>query len=405
MKTTKELLEIGQRTNSPSYAPAPFILDHGEGVYLYDRDGTEYLDFVAGIAVNCLGYAHPELAAVIQEQSTKLLHVSNMFYTAEQVELMDALCERSFADRVFLCNSGAEANEAAIKLARRFHYVERGDEERHEIITMRKSFHGRTFGALSATAQPKYHKGFGPMLPGFVYADYNDLESVKACITERTAAIMVEPVQGEGGVKPGTQEFLEGLRALCDEHSILLLFDEVQAGIGRTGSLFAYQGYGVEPDVLALAKGLGGGVPIGATLATERVYSAWQRGSHATTFGGNPLVSAVARKVIEIIERDDLCAHVNQMGERLQSGLRALAERFDVIVDVRGRGLMVGAEVGDVAGAIVGHARAQGLLINSAGGNTLRFVPPLVVSAEHVDDALARLERALEAWSASEVNG
>lgn len=394
--SSAELIEIGNRTNSPSYKPAPMILDHGEGVRLYDRDGKEYLDFVAGIAVNALGYKHPRQVEVIARQAERLLHVSNMFLTAEQVDLMEALVERSFADRVFLCNSGAEANEASIKLARAYQRNVLGRQDRYEIITFAHSFHGRTYGALSATAQPKYHKGFEPMLPGFVTATYNDLDSVKEAIGERTAAILVEPVQGEGGVRPAEQAFLQGLRELCDAHDLLLLFDEVQAGIGRTGSLFAYQGYGVEPDVMALAKGLGGGVPIGATLATQRVYDGWTRGSHATTFGGNPLVSAVAREVIAVIEDEDLCARATQLGEALQEGLRELAQRYPVIVDVRGRGLMVGAEVGaEAASKLVEYAREEGLLINSAGGHTLRFVPPLVIEQADVEECLEMLSRAL----------
>lgn len=398
-KTTAELVERGNQTNSPSYKPAPMILDHGEGVYLYDREGVEYLDFVAGIAVNALGYNHPRQVKVIRDQAARLLHVSNMFFTAEQIELMDALVERSFADRVFLCNSGAEANEASIKLARKYQREVKGKQDCYEIVTFAYSFHGRTYGALSATAQPKYHKGFGPMLPGFVTATYNDLASVEAVCNERTAAILVEPVQGEGGVRPATQEFLEGLRELCDARGMLLLFDEVQAGMGRTGSLFAYEGYGVEPDVLALAKGLGGGVPIGATLATQAVYDGWSRGSHATTFGGNPLVSAVAREVLAVIEDDGLCERATQMGALLQDGLRDLATRYKVIKDVRGRGLMVGAEVGaDAAGLIAGYARDEKLLINTAGGHTLRFVPPLIVEQAHVEEALRRLERAFARW-------
>lgn len=397
--SSAELIEIGNRTNSPSYKPAPMILDHGEGVRLYDREGREYLDFVAGIAVNALGYKHPRQVEVLRRQAERLLHVSNMFLTAEQVELMEVLVDRSFADRVFLCNSGAEANEASIKLARAYQRNVLGREDRYEIITFAHSFHGRTYGALSATAQPKYHKGFGPMLPGFVTATYNDLDSVKAVVGERTAAILVEPVQGEGGVRPAAQEFLQGLRDLCNAHDLLLLFDEVQAGMGRTGSLFAYQGYGVEPDVLSLAKGLGGGVPIGATLATQRVYDGWTRGSHATTFGGNPLVSAVAREVIAVIEDEDLCGHATRMGELLQAGLRELSHRYPVIVDVRGKGLMVGAEVGsEAAGVLVGHARDEGLLINSAGGHTLRFVPPLVIQESDVEECLERLGRALERY-------
>ncbi len=401
-RNADELLEIGARTNSPSYAPAPFLLDHGEGVWLWDSEGRKYLDFVAGIAVNCLGYGHPRVLEVIRRQSERLLHVSNMFYTREQIELMEALTERTFADRVFLCNSGAEAVEGCIKLARRWQNVVAGAPERVEVVTAKYSFHGRTYGALSATGQPKYHKGFGPMLPGFVYADYNDLDSFKAVVGDKTAAIMVEPVQGEGGVRPGTQVFLEGLRALCDEVGALLIFDEVQAGVGRTGSLYAHQGYGVEPDIMSSAKALGGGVPIGATLATERAFEGWTRGSHATTYGGNPLVSAVAREVIAVIEEDDLCGNATRQGEALMSGLRELATRFDVIKDVRGRGLMVGAEVGpEAAGQIAGLCREEGLLINTAGGHTLRFVPPLVVDEGHVKMALERVESALTRWSAA----
>ncbi len=400
-RNADELLEIGAKTNSPSYAPAQFLLDHGEGVWLWDSEGTKYLDFVAGIAVNCLGYKHPRIIEVIRRQSERLLHVSNMFYTREQIELMEALTQRCFADRVFLCNSGAEANEGAIKLARRWQYAVAEAPERIEIVTARYSFHGRTYGALSATGQPKYHEGFGPMLPGFLYADYNDLESFRAVVGERTAAVMLEPVQGEGGVRPAAPGFLEGIRALCDEVGALLIFDEVQAGVGRTGSLFAHQGYGVEPDIMCLAKALGGGVPIGATLATERAFHGWTRGSHATTYGGNPLVSAVSREVLAVIEEDDLCGNATRQGEALMDGLRSLAERFDVIKDVRGRGLMVGAEVGEAAGEISLLCREEGLLINTAGGHTLRFVPPLIVNAGHVEMALERVERALTRWSAS----
>lgn len=395
---TEDLLAIGAKTNSPSYAPAQMILDRGEGVYLYDLEDNAYLDFVGGIAVNCLGYQHPALMDALHRQSQRLWHVSNMFYTAEQIELMEALTRKSFADRVFMCNSGAEANEAAMKLARRYQKVVANAPERTTIVTMYKSFHGRTMGALSATGQPKYHKGFEPMLPGFRYATYNDLESVLAQCDETTAAIMVEPVQGEGGIRPGEQAFLEGLRRYCDDHGVVLMFDEVQTGIGRTGHLFAYQGFGVEPDIISLAKGLGGGFPVGAMMATAKIFEGWQRGSHATTFGGNPLGAAVAKTVLDIIERDNLCANVEARGEQLRQGLRDLATRYDVIVDVRGRGLMVGAEVGDVAGELVVAAREQGLLINSAGGNTLRFVPPLIITAEDVEEALRRLELAFEQW-------
>lgn len=400
-RTSEDLIESGDQHNSTSYAPARMILDHGEGVRLFDRGGNEYLDFVAGIAVNCLGYNHPRLTEAIREQAGRLLHVSNMFYTAEQVELMEALCERSFADRVFFCNSGAEANEAAMKLARRYQKVVAEEPDKFEIVTMNKSFHGRTMGAITATGQPKYHKGFEPMLPGFDYAEFNDLASVAAKVGEQTAAVVVEPIQGEGGVRPADPGFLAGVREICDANGALLIFDEVQTGVGRTGSLFAYQGYDVTPDIICLAKALGGGTPIGAMMSTDRVFEGWTKGSHASTFGGNPLVCRAARTVLEVIDDENLLENATERGEQLREGITELAERFDVIRDVRGRGLMVGAECGEAALAIYAECRNQGLLINTAGGDTLRFVPPLIVSEADVDEALERLERALEVCAES----
>lgn len=395
---TQTLLAAGERTNSPSYAPAPVILDHGEGMYVVDSEGRRYLDFLAGIAVNSLGYSHPRLVATIKAQADKLLHVSNMFYTAEQIRLMDRLCAGSIADRVFMCNSGAEANEAAMKLARRYQKVVAGKPERFEFITMHNSFHGRTYGAITATGQPKYHKGFEPMLPGFVYATFNDLEDVRSKVGPNTAAIMVEPVQGEGGVTPATREFLAGVRALCDEHGLVLIFDEVQAGIGRLGTLHAYESFGVEPDIITWAKGLGGGVPIGAMGARASVFEGWERGSHATTFGGNPFVSAAALCVLEVIEEEGLCERAGRMGARLMEGLQALVARHpQTLVQARGMGLMVGVQcVGTAAGELMGLCREEGLLVNTAGGDTLRLVPPLVVGEAHVDEALACLERAVK---------
>ena len=394
---TQHLLATGQSANSPTYAPAPFILEKGQGPYLWDSEGTQYLDFVAGIAVNALGYCHPRMVEAMKRQAERLYHVSNMFFTSEQIELMETLVERSFADRVFLCNSGAEANEAAIKLARRFQKTIAQKPHCTRIVSMKKSFHGRTYGALSATGQPKYHKGFEPMAPGFVYADFNDLDSVASLVDDECAAVIIEPIQGEGGIKPATQDFLKGVRKLCDASGALLIFDEVQAGIARTGSLFAYQGYGVTPDIISLAKGLGGGVPIGAMLSSNRIYEGFIRGSHATTFGGNPLVSAISKVVLDVIEEENLCERATEMGALLTQGLERLQHSFPVITEVRGRGLMIGAQVGSAASAIVGHARSQGLLINSAGGDTLRFVPPLIIEQAHVEEALSKLERALTA--------
>ena len=397
--TTDDLLALGDRLNSPSYAPARLVFERGEGAYLFDRDGEEYLDFVAGIAVSALGYGHPGLTRAVQEQAERLLHVSNMYYTEPQIRLMEALAARSFADRVFLCNSGTESTEAAMKLARRYQKVVAGRADKVEILSMENSFHGRTLASITATGQPKYHKGFEPLVPGHAYARFNDTEGTCARIDARTAAVIVEPVQGEGGIRPAEQGFLEAVRERCDEVGALLVFDEVQTGVGRTGTLFAYEGYGVTPDIICLAKGLGGGVPIGAMMATERVFEGWERGSHASTFGGNPLASRAALAVLEAIDDEGLCANARERGEQLQAGLRELAARYGVITDVRGRGLMVGAQCdGDAAGQIVGLAREARLLVNTAGGNTLRFVPPLNVSAADVGEALARLEQALASW-------
>lgn len=395
-RTTPELLESGDQHNSPSYAPARFILDHGDGVWLYDRDGNKYLDFVAGIAVNSLGHNHPRLTAALRDQVGRMMHVSNMFYSAEQVELMDSLCGRCFADRVFLCNSGAESIEAALKLARRYQKVVAGKPEKFRIVSMLKSFHGRTMGALTATGQPKYHKGFEPMVPGYDYAEFNNLEDVASKVGPNTAAVLVEPIQGEAGVFPADPEFLKGLREICDANGALLIFDEIQTGVGRTGTFFAHEGYGVTPDIVTLAKGLGGGTPIGAMLSTNAIFEGFTRGSHATTFGGNPLVSRAASTVLDVIDDDNLLANAAARGEQLRQGLESLAERFDVIQAVRGRGLMMGAYCGDAASAIVAECRNQGLLINTAGGTTLRFVPSLIVTEADVKEALNRLGKALE---------
>ena len=382
---------------SLSYNPRNVVMDHGEGMYLVDREGNRYLDFVAGIAVNALGYQHPKLTAAIQEQASKVLHVSNIFWSEPQILLQEKLAEVSFGDRAYLCNSGAEANEAAIKMARRYQSVVK-ESPRFEFITFEKSFHGRTMGAISATGQPKYHKGFEPLVPGFLYAKYNDLDSVRACVSEHTAAIMVEPIQGEGGLIPATREFLQGLRDICDEIGALLIFDEVQCGVGRTGDWFAYQGYGIEPDIMSLAKGLGGGVPIGATIAKNEVARAFQPGSHATTFGGNPLATCAANAVLTAIEEEQLLQRVTETGALMASKASALIAKYDGLVAFRGRGLMCGIEV-DVdkltPSDIETAAREEGLLINIAGGKVLRFVPPLITEAKHVEEAYVRLDRAL----------
>ncbi len=394
-----DLIALGNRLNSTNYGPAPVIFERGDGVWLEDDQGQRYLDFVAGIAVCALGHRHPALVEALSDQVDRLLHVSNMYWTREQIALMQRLVDRSFGDRVFFCNSGAEANEAAFKLARRYQARVANRDDKTTILSMKKSFHGRTLAAITATGQPKYHDGFAPLPPAFDYTPFNDLDALKERFDDSIGAVIVEPIQGEGGIKPADPEFLQGLRDLCDDHQALLIFDEVQTGIGRTGKLFAYETFGVTPDIMSLAKGLGGGVPVAATLATEEVWKGWKRGSHASTFGGNPLATRAASVVLDVIEQQDLLANARDRGLQLQRGLRKLASTFEVITDVRGEGLMVGAQCGDAASEIVALARDEGLLINSAGGDTLRFVPPLIITENHVDDALARLKRALHTWT------
>lgn len=401
MTSTSELTAVGDAHNSTSYSTGLPVLVRGEGARVWDRDGNEYLDFVAGIAVNALGHNHPKLVAAITQQAARLIHVSNMYYTEPQIGLLADLTSGSFADRVFLCNSGAEANEAAIKLARRYQHVVRGDKERSNFVTMKHSFHGRTLAAVTATGQPKYHKGFEPLVPGFAYADFNDLESVRALVDSRTAAVIVEPVQGEGGVRPADDAFLRGVREICDAAGALLIFDEVQTGIGRTGTLFAYEGYGVVPDIMTLAKGLGGGIPIGACLGTDEVFKGFEKGSHASTFGGNPLACAAARVVMAEVTTSGLLANVVEQGGALREGLRRVAGANPDLVEVRGRGLMLGVEcAAGTAADLVTACRDQGLLVNLAGPDTVRFVPPLMISAQDVASAVQRFEAAVVKWSA-----
>ena len=396
-QNTRALLERGDRVNSPNYKPARMILSHGSGMWLYDIEGNEYLDFVGGIAVSCLGHNHPKIVDALTRQAPRLLHVSNMFYTAEQINLMESLVSASFADRVFLCNSGTESTEAAIKLARRYQFAVRMKEEQNEIITMKYSFHGRTMGAITATGQPKYHEGFGPMVPGFKYVEFNNISDLKATISERTAAVMVEPIQGEGGVKESTVEYLQAVRELCDSVGAVLIFDEVQTGIGRTGARFAYEHYGVHPDIICLAKGLGGGFPIGAMMAKEKIFGGWKRGSHASTFGGNPMACVAASTVLKEVFTDEFLKNIKSVGEYFKSVLGPIVEDDARLLEIRGKGLMIGVECenADFAGAIVQACREEGLLFNTAGGNTLRFVPPLICSHGDIDEFKVRFEKGL----------
>jgi predicted acetylornithine/succinylornithine family transaminase len=389
--TTDDVIATAERYLMPTYRRAPVAFSHGQGVWLYDLEGQRYLDFIAGIAVSALGHAHPALVAAIQRQAARLLHTSNLFHIAEQAELARALCEASGLDRAFFCNSGTEAVEAAIKIARR--WGRRGERARYEIIVAQQSFHGRTMGALSATMQAKYQDAFAPLVPGFVAVPYNDMEALPGATTDRTVAVMLEPVQGEGGVVPAQAEYLRSVREWCDARDLLLIFDEVQTGIGRTGRLFAFEHYGVRPDVVTLAKGLGGGVPIGAVLASERA-AALTPGDHGSTFGGNPLACAAALAVLATVVEQRLPEHAAAMGQRLAQGLQRLVDR-GLARGVRGQGLLGALEVSGEAAAVVDRCREAGLLVNAVGPTAIRLAPPLVVGPAEIDEAVAILERVL----------
>ncbi|WP_135075598.1 aspartate aminotransferase family protein [Terasakiella sp. SH-1] len=375
-----------------TYAPADVVFDKGEGVYLFAEDGKRYLDFGAGVAVTCLGHAHPHLVGALTEQSQKLWHCSNLYKIKGQERFAERLAEHTFCDVVFSCNSGAEANECAIKIARK-HFAAKGSK-RYRILTFEGAFHGRTMATLSAGKQAKHCEGFGPMLEGFDQVAYNDLEAARAAITDETAAIHVEPVQGEGGMRPGEVAFLQGLRKLCDEHGILLMFDEVQTGVGRTGKLFAYEWAGVTPDVMAIAKGIGGGFPVGACLATNEAASGMAPGSHGSTYGGNPLAMAAANAVLDVVLEVGFLEKVCAMGERLQARMQDLVSAYPSIVKgVRGQGLMVAFECVIPNMDLVNKCFENGLLAVPAGDNVMRLLPPLVLHEEHIEAAMAILDR------------
>jgi len=392
--TNQEIIALTGKYIATTYARYPIALVRGEGCRVWDADGKAYLDFVAGIAVCALGHSHPRLIRAITAQAQRLLHVSNLYHIEPQARLAELLCRHSFADRAFFCNSGAEANEAALKLARKY-AKERFSSDRTEVITMRGSFHGRTLATVTATAQEKYHKGFEPLVPGFRYVPFNDLRAAELAVDARTAAILVEPIQGEGGVQVAADGYLAGLRRLCDERGVLLIFDEVQTGLGRTGTLFAYQQAGVAPDILTLAKALAGGIPMGAMLAREEVMAAFSPGSHAATFGGNPFASAVALETLNTILEEDLPGRAARLGARILDRLRALQARLPVIRTLRGRGLLIGIEVAADAKAIVATCMERGLLILTAGDDVLRLVPPLILSEAEADEGLAILQGVL----------
>lgn len=395
---TAGLIERGRARLTPNYNPAPVVFERGEGVWLFDRDGRKYLDFAAGIAVNSLGHNHPALTRALSQQARELLHVSNLFFSAPAIELADQLVARSFADRVYFGNSGAEANEAAFKLARRYMRLVRG-EDRWKFVCADQSFHGRTWAAISATGQPKYHKGFGPLVPGFGHVPYGDLDAFAAAIDDETCAVVIEPIQGEGGVLVPAPGFLPKLRALCDARRVLLIYDEVQTGVARTGDWFAYQHEGAAPDIMSLAKGLGGGVPIGAMLCTEAVSQGFEPGAHASTFGGNPLACRAGLTVLQAIDDEALVERAATVGAYLGEALATLSD-LPGVGAVRGRGLLRGLAVDPtmVDRAIVRQeAMDRGLLLTQAGPDALRLTPPLIASQAHVDDAIERLRGALVA--------
>lgn len=391
---TRTLLEWSARYHTPNYARAPICLVRGDGVRVWDSDGREYLDFGAGIAVTSLGHCHPRVTGAIREAAATLLHVSNLYHTAPQIHLAKLLCEHSFADRAFFCNSGAEANEAAFKLARKY-AKERFASDRYEIVATRNSFHGRTLATVTATGQEKYRQGFEPLVPGFKHVPYNDLRAMERAIDNRTAAVVVEPVQGEGGVHVPDDDYLPGLRKLCDASGALLIVDEVQTGVGRTGRLWAYEHWGVEPDIMTLAKALANGVPIGAMLAREEVAGALTPGSHASTFGGTPFVASVALATLTTVLEERIPERAARTGRYLMERLRTLPGGRGVVREVRGRGLLIGLELSRPAAPLVDACREQGLLVLTAGEKVLRLAPPLIVEERDCDRALEILDGVL----------
>jgi acetylornithine aminotransferase len=394
---TEELVQGAKQYLMDTYTRYPVAISRGQGTRVWDVEGREYLDFLAGVAVNALGHCHPKVTLAIQKQAQQLLQISNLYYTEPQVRLAQMLVDHSFADKVFFCNSGAEANEAAIKLARRWAH-ERDGQNRFEIVSMLNSFHGRTLATLTASGQEKLQKGFEPLLPGFRYVPFNDVKALADAVTAKTAAVMVEPVQGEGGVRVGTTEFLKACRDVCREHGALLIFDEVQTGIGRTGRLFAYEHYGVTPDIMTLAKGLGGGMPIGACLATESVAGAFTPGSHGSTLGGNPLACTAALAVLEVILEDqDILGHCAHMGEYFLKALEDLKGACPAITGLQGLGLMIGVEVTVNAKEVVQDLRKRGVLANATSERMLRFVPPLIVTQAEIDRVVVLLGAVIEA--------
>ncbi len=386
---------IVEKTNQyifHTYARYPVTLVKGEGCRVWDDGGRRYLDFLSGIAVCNLGHCHPAVVKAARDQLGRLIHVSNFFYTEPQVELADMLIEHSFADMIFFCNSGAEANEAAMKLARKYGTAQHGDG-RNEIITMRYSFHGRTFATLTATGQDKFHAGFAPLLPGFTYVPFNDFPALEYALSDKTCAVLIEPIQGEGGVNIPSPDYLRQVRQLCDRRNALLIFDEVQVGMGRTGTLFAYEQFGVEPDIMTLAKALAGGLPAGAMLARQKVAEAFTPGTHASTFGGNPVVTAAGSAVMREMLENGVLDNCRTMGAYFLSSLNALADKYPGLVkEVRGKGLIIGMELARDCRPVAQRCLEKGIIINCTLEKILRFLPPLIVTREEIDECIAVLD-------------
>lgn len=389
-----EYMKMTEENLLHTYNRFPITLDWGDGVYLYDTDGKKYLDFMAGIAVSGLGYGNVELKNALKEQIDNLLHSSNLYYNTTCGKAAEALRRVSGMDRIFFTNSGAEANEGALKAARKYAWQKKSG--RFEFIAMKDSFHGRTMGALSVTEHPAYREPFEPLIPGVSFAEFNNLESVKKLVNEKTCGIIVEPVQGEGGTNTATKEFMTGIRKLCDEEGILMICDEIQCGMARTGEMFAWQLYGTKPDIMTMAKAIGSGVPVGAFAMTKAVAEASLKpGDHGTTYGGNPLACAAVAKTLEIYEKQKLAAHVKEVGDYLEEQLKKLVEDYDCVVEQRGLGLIRGIKLSGPVGEVVKKAMEEGLLIISARSDVIRLVPPLVIGKEHVDEMIEKLRKVL----------
>jgi len=392
---SQTLMMLSEKYVANTYARFSILLVRGKGTRVWDLDGKEYLDFVSGLAVCNLGHCHPKVVKAIQDQAEKLIHVSNFYYIEPQIQLASLLCKHSFADKVFFCNSGAEANEGAMKLARKYAKEKMG-EDRYEIITMERSFHGRTLATLTATAQEKFHKGYEPLMPGFKYVPFNDIGAVKNAIDSKTCAVMLEPIQGEGGVNCPSEGYLKALREICDEKGLLLIFDEVQVGMGRTGKLFAYEQDGVEPDMLTLAKSLAGGVPIGALLIKKGVADSFKPGDHASTFGGNPLATAAGVAALTTLLEERMLDNCQRMGDYFLAKLEEVKRRFPFVKEVRGKGLILGMELSIDGSSIVHDMLKKNILINCTMGNVLRFLPPLIVTQEEIDRVVKALEEVFQ---------